>query len=309
MQGKSILRSKPIGRAYLFLGFAAFCWGANAVFGRLAVGEVSPMALVFLRWVGVAILVILVARKPLRENWAMLRPHLVFLSFMGALGYTGFNVLFYVAAHSTSAVNIGILQGAIPVFVLVGSFATYGNRVTAIQIVGVAVTLVGVVTIAAGGDIANLAALAFNLGDVLMIIAGMLYAGYAVGLRRSPSVAPLALFAVMAGAALVAALPLVFIEAALSQIQWPTPKGGIIITLVILFPSFLGQLCFIRGVELIGPARAGIFVNLVPIFAAILAILILGEPFKLFHGVALLLVLGGIWLSERGNRQPGAADS
>ena len=65
-------------------------------------------------------------------------------------------------------------------------------------------------------------------------------------------------------------------------------------------PSFLAQICFIRGVELIGPGRAGVFVNLVPVFASIMAVGFLKEPFEGFHALALALVLGGIWLSERG---------
>ena len=95
-------------------------------------------------------------------------------------------------------------------------------------------------------------------------------------------------------------LPLALGEAALGRFQWPTPAGWLILALVTLFPSFLAQIFFIQGVSLIGPGRAGVFVNLVPVFASILALLILHEPFEPFHAVALGLVLGGIWLSERG---------
>ena len=104
----------------------------------------------------------------------------------------------------------------------------------------------------------------------------------------------------MAGAAFVTSLPLALAEAALGRFQWPTPAGWLILGLVTLFPSFLAQISFIQGVALIGPSRAGVFVNLVPVFASILALLILQEPFRLFHAVALALVLGGIWLSEHG---------
>ena len=110
----------------------------------------------------------------------------------------------------------------------------------------------------------------------------------------------MALFTVIAGAAFVTSLPLALAEAALGQFQWPTATGWIIVALVALFPSFLAQIFFIEGVSLIGPARAGVFVNLVPVFASILALLVLNEPFEPFHAAALGLVLGGIWLSERG---------
>jgi drug/metabolite transporter (DMT)-like permease len=219
---------------------------------------------------------------------------------MGALGFTVFNALFYVAAHSTTAVNIGIIQGSIPVFVLVGAFAAWRTRVTALQVAGVLVTSLGVAIVAAGGELARLAALALNLGDLLMILACLLYAGYTLGLSRRPPVSPLSLFMAMAGVAFVTSLPLALAEAALGLFQWPTPAGWLIIALVALFPSFLAQIAFIQGVSLIGPGRAGVFVNLVPVFASILALLVLKEPFQPFHAVALGLVLGGIWLSEQG---------
>jgi drug/metabolite transporter (DMT)-like permease len=108
------------GRAYLLLTLTALCWGANAIFARLAVGEVSPMALVALRWLGALGLLAVFAHAQVGRDWPAIRRHLVFVAAMGALGFTGFNVLYYVAAHSTTAVNIGIIQGAVPVFVLAG---------------------------------------------------------------------------------------------------------------------------------------------------------------------------------------------
>lgn len=288
------------GRAYLLLTFTTLFWGANAVFGKLAVGEISPMALVTARWLGASLLLALFAHNHLRRDWQVLRPRLLFLSAMGVLGFTAFNALFYVAAHYTTAVNIGIIQGSMPVFVLIGVFAAYRTRVTTLQIAGVIATMLGVVIVGSGGDLLRLAALAVNPGDVLMVVACALYAGYTVGLRKRPQVSSLSLLAVLAGAAFLTSLPLTLAEAAIGQFQWPTATGWIIIVLVTLFPSFLAQLFFIQGVALIGPGRAGIFVNLVPVFASILAVVFLKEPFEAFHALALGLVLGGILLSERG---------
>ena len=288
------------GRAYLLLTLTALCWGANAVFGRLAVGEISPMALVSLRWLGALGLLVVFAHAQVRRDWPVLRARLPFVAAMGAIGFTVFNALFYLAAHWTTAINIGIIQGSIPVFVLIGAFAAYRTRVAGLQVAGVLVAMLGVALVAAGGDLARLASLALNFGDLLMIAACVLYAGYTLGLSRRPPVSPLSLFTGMAAAAFVTSLPLALAEAALGRFQWPTPAGWLILGLVTLFPSFLAQISFIQGVALIGPSRAGVFVNLVPVFASILALLILQEPFRLFHAVALALVLGGIWLSEHG---------
>jgi drug/metabolite transporter (DMT)-like permease len=288
------------GRAYVLLTLTALCWGANAVFGRLAVGEISPMALVSLRWLGALGLLVAFAHTQVRRDWPAIRERLPFVAAMGAIGFTVFNALFYLAAHWTTAINIGIIQGSIPVFVLIGALVAYRTRVAGLQVAGVLVAMLGVALVAAGGDLARLASLALNFGDVLMIAACALYAGYTLGLSRRPLVSPLSLFTGMAAAAFVTSLPLALAEAALGRFQWPTPAGWLILGLVTLFPSFLAQISFIQGVTLIGPSRAGVFVNLVPVFASILALLILQEPFRLFHAVALALVLGGIWLSEHG---------
>jgi len=287
-------------RAYLFLIFTTLCWGGNAVMSRLAVGEVSPMVLVSLRWAGTLLLLLVIAHKHIIRDWPVLKHRLPFLAAMGALGFAGFNSLFYIAAHSTTAVNLGIIQGAVPIFVLLGAFAAYRTPISALQIGGVILTLGGVVIVGSGGDVARLTALAFNFGDVIMIGACALYAGYTVGLRQRPSVSSLSLLTFLAGAALAASLAFTVAEASLGQAQWPTTMGWIIIALITVFPSFLAQISFIRGVELLGPGRAGVFINLVPVFASLFAVIILKEPFKAFHALSLALVLGGIWLSERG---------
>lgn len=261
------------------------------------------MALVALRWLGTVALLIVFAHRQVRRDWPLLKTRLPFLALMGGLGFTAFNALFYVAAHSTTAVNIGILQGSIPAFVLIGVFATDGARVSRWQLAGVAVTLLGVVLVGVGGDLDALTTLVVNRGDLLMVAACVLYAAYTVGLRRRPAVSSMSLFTVLAIAALAAALPLAAFEAASGGFQAPTARGWIIILLVTVFPSFLGQIFFIQGVDLIGPARAGVFVNLVPVFAAVLAVAYLREPFEPYHAMALGLVLGGIYLSERAARR------
>jgi drug/metabolite transporter (DMT)-like permease len=287
-------------RAYLLLSFTALCWGANAIFGRVAVGEISPMLLVTLRWLSVLILLVLFARKNLVRDWPVLRHHLLFVCLMGTLGFTAFNALFYVAAHSTSAINIGILQGSIPIFVLLGTFLLYQSRISRLQAGGVAVTLVGVMIVASGGDLTQLMDLSINRGDFLMLLACFFYAAYSIGLSRRPSVSALGLFTAMAIVAFVASLPLLAIEIYTLGFTPPTLTGWAVVALVALLPSFIAQIFFIHGVGLIGPGRAGVFVNLVPVFASIMAVLYLQEAFEVFHAVSLGLVLGGIWLSEIG---------
>ena len=294
--------ANPVLLAYLFLTGTALCWGANAIFGKLAVGEISPMLVVLGRGIGVVLLCALFLRRTVRDSWPELKPRLPYVIAMGALGFTVFNILFYIAAHNTTALNIGILQGSIPVFVLMGAILVFRERIAAMQGVGVIVTVTGVLMVASGGSWERLASLAFNVGDLYMLAACFLYAGYTVGLRQRPKVAPLALFAVKAVAALAVSIPFAIGEALAGHSLWPSPTGWAVLLGITLLPSFIAQIFFIQGVDRLGPSRAGVFVNLVPIFAAIMAVTFLGETFELYHFFALFLVLAGIYLSERFKR-------
>ncbi len=286
--------------AYALLVITTWCWGLNAIISRLAVGEISPMQLVTLRWFGVVLLLLLIARRHILHDWPILCRHLPYLCLMGACGFSAFNALFYIAGHHTSALNIGVLQGSIPIFVLLGNLIFLRQPIRPIQGIGVVLTLVGVVTVASHGNFAQLGELRINRGDGFVLIGCVFYASYSVGLSRRPDVSALGLFAVMAVAAWLASLPLVTIETLQQGWIAPSTTGWVLAALVTLFPSFVAQVFFIQGVSLIGSGRAGVFVNLVPVFAAIMAVLFLKEPFEVYHGAALLLVLAGIGLSELG---------
>ena len=159
--------------------------------------------------------------------------------------------------------------------------------------------IVGVAVTASRGDIQVLMGFRFAAGDLLMILACVLYAGYTVAIRNRPAVPGLVFFTAVACVACLFSLPLLIGEIALGQFYLPTAKGWAILAFTVIGPSLLSQLFFMRAIEIIGPGRAGVFVNLVPVFAPILAVAILGEQLALYHGLALALVLGGIWIAER----------
>jgi drug/metabolite transporter (DMT)-like permease len=282
------------------LTFVTWGWGCNAIFGRIAVGQISPMMLVSLRWLGVLMLISIFCHKQVIKDWLVIRQHLVYFSLMGTIGFTLFNALFYAAAHTTSAINIGIIQGVIPVFVFVGSYFFLHTRLTVLQILGASVTLIGVIVVATKGEFSQLDELIFNRGDLFMLIACFFYAIYSIGLTRRPNIAPVSLFTLLAGFAFLASLPLWIIEIQYQGFQSPTPTGWAIVALVTLLPSLVSQLLFIYAVGLVGAGRSGMFVNLVPIFASVMAVLYLGEHFEDFHAISLGLVLCGIFIAEFG---------
>ncbi len=288
----------------LMLVLTTLIWAGHSIVGRLAVGQIGPMTLTCLRWAVALIPILLAARPALRRDWPILRANWRYMAVMGALGYTVFNALFYVAAHRTSALNLSIIQGAIPALVLIGARVFLGARFTALQALGALTTMAGVAAIAAQGALSRLMTFSFNDGDVMIFIAAVLYAGYTIGLRERPRVSGLSLLAGMALAAFLTSVPLMIWEIASGGFLWPTAAGLATLVYVALGPAFLSQIFFMRGVELIGPGRAGVFVNLVPAFGAIMAVLILGEPFAAYHVVALMLVVGGIAIAQRGSGGP-----
>ena len=132
-----------------------------------------------------------------------------------------------------------------------------------------------------------------------MLIAVVLYAVYTLGLRKNPGLGSLTLFVTLSIAAFVSSIPMTILEIFNDLAYWPTLRGWIIIMMIVIYPSFISQISFIKSVGLIGPGRAGIFVNLVPIFSSILAVNYLGETLESYHSVSLLLVFAGIFLFER----------
>jgi drug/metabolite transporter (DMT)-like permease len=286
------------GNAYLMLCLAMILWACNTVAARLSVGIISPMILVLLRWIIACSVLFFIAREPLKADWPILRKHLPYIFIMGALGYTAFNALFYIAGHHTTAINMGILQGSMPILVLIAGALALREKATTIQWLGTILTMLGIAVVASGGDLARLKQLTFNSGDIYMLIACVFYAGYTVGLRKRPAVSSLGFFAVMAIAATLTSVPLAVAEYARGEMIWPNLQVWLVILFIALGPSLLAQLCFMRGVQLIGAVRSGIFINLVPVIGPIFAILILGERFGWHHAVALALVLCGIALAE-----------
>jgi len=297
-QRPSILRA-AWNNPWLLLTLTALIWAGHSLVGRLAVGQIAPMTLTLLRWVFALGPILFAARRHIREDFATMRPRWMFVAAMGALGYTAFNAIFYFAAHHTSALNISIIQGAVPALVLIGASLAFGERASALQMLGAVLTMAGVVVIASQGDPMRLASIGLNLGDLLMLAASVLYAGYTVGLRARPAVSGLGFLAAMAIAAMLTSIPLFAIEVAHGDFIWPTAKGYMLLAYAALGPAFLAQLFFMRGVEIVGPGRAGVFVNLVPVFGAIMAVALLGEPFAGFQLLALALVVGGIVVAQR----------
>lgn len=295
----------------LILVLTTAFWGGNVVAGKLAVGHIDPYSLTILRWIGALLFVLPFAVGQLRRDRVTFRRYLPLLLFYGALGYTTFNILLYVSVYFTSGVNASIEQVAINIFVMIGNFVVFRVRVKALQIVGVVLTIVGVALTATHGDLTRLLDLDINFGDVLVLLASAAYAIYSLTLRYRP---PLGWMSFLVGTFLGAILAAIVYQFLLdggignfvATLPDITPRGWLIVLYVLIFPSVCSQMLYVRGVELIGPNRASLFINLIPLFGALGSVLVLGERLETFHLVAGALIIAGIVLAEWTARRASA---
>ena len=289
---------KILTNPHFLLTLTSIFWAFNTVAGRAAVGEVSPLLIVSVRWFFVSIILSILCRNQLIETWSILNKKIKWLIFMGLFGFTGFNSAYYVAAHDTIAINLGLVQGTMPAFIIIIAWIWLKDKINFTQFLGVLITFTAVLIVVCSGNFNALIELELNSGDIVMIFACTLYAIYAVGLRKKPKISALPLLTFFAYIAFLGSLPGFIYETYSNQLILPGQKGFIILGVIIIFPSFLAQIFFMKGVEKIGPSRSGLYTNLVPVFSSLLAVFFLGEEFKSFHLLSLIMIFIGIYLFE-----------
>lgn len=287
-------------RAYIYLLLTTLLWGGNAVAGKLAVGHVSPMVLNAGRWTLALAILLGISIPQLKADWPVIRRNIPLLLGLGAVGYTVFNGFLYSALHHTTAVNAAIEQGGIPVLIFLLNFMLFRIAASKTQMIGFMISFVGVALTAGHGDLTSLLSLRLNIGDGLMLLAGLSYALFTIALRWKPQLHWKSTMASLAFGAMLASVPLVIWEESSGSLILPDTTGLALIIFCGLLPSLVSQTLYIAGIAMIGANRAGLFINLVPIFGTMLSVLVIGESLASFHIVALVLVLGGIALAEWG---------
>ena len=294
--------------APLLLGSAMLFWAGNSIVGRAMVGIVPPVTLAFLRWTFAFLLVTPVAWPHLRREWRAIAARWPVVLALSATGVATFGALTYVGVQSTSALNSLLLQAAIPPLVLLFAWAFLKERASRFQLLGVALSLAGVLVVITQGRPWTMLQLRLNHGDVLILIGVVLYAVYSLLLRFRPKAHPVSLlWATFLGAMLVLS-PFVAAEAAGGRLFHPSVPGVLGLAYVAVLPSFLSYLFFNRGVELIGAGRAGQYMHLIPVFGSILAVVLLGEVFHGFHAVGIVLIAAGIGVASWKGRRPAATE-
>jgi len=284
---------------YLLLSLTSLFWAGNIVLARYVAGHVPPMTLSCVRWIGAFLMLLPFAKPHLKRDWPALRARLPLMVALSATGFAVNNALSYWALQYTEALNALLIQSSGPLFVALWSLMLFGVRLTWAQLAGIAISLLGVLTIILRGDYAALAGIRFNKGD-LMFAAGLFAFGlYSALMTRRPKAHQLSLISFTTGCGALLLLPFSIWEySSGSRLQFDALTIATLIY-VVIFPSTLAYLFFNRGIALIGPNRAAPFLHLVPVFGSAMAILLLGEQLQLFHLTGYALVLAGVVIASR----------
>ncbi len=284
---------------YLLLSITALCWAGNAIVGRLAAGHIPPVTLSFLRWFLAFLIILPFAWKHLVRDWRAIRANLGIMIVLSVTGIGAFNTMQYWALEHTQALNTLLLQSAGPLFVAMWSLVLLGIRLTPAQAIGIALSFCGVLMILLHGDLTTLKNIEFNRGDLIFILALLMFGLYSVLSLKRPEIHGLSFVGFTFGAGAACLIPLYIWElAARPPIEFDAVN---LLTLfyVAVFPSTVAYLCFNRGVQLIGANRAAPFFHMIPVFGAVMAFVFLGERPQLFHIVGFALVLTGVFVASR----------
>ncbi len=302
-------RPRPDLAGLLILVLPPLFWAGNFVVGRAVRGDVPPMTLSFGRWLIAFACLLPFAWRPLRRDLPRYWQHRWRLLGLAVVGVAAFNSLVYAGLRSTTATNGLLLNSFIPLLIVLFGALFYRQRLGARQYLGLALSFAGVLTIVLHGDWTRLAALQFSHGDLVVFAAMVCWALYTLWLRGMPAdIDRVGLMEAQIGVAVVCLLPLFLWEYASGQrAQWNAPALAAF-AYVGIFPSVLAYLLYNLGVARVGPARAGLFIHLMPVFGALLSVLFLHEPLHAYHAAGFCLILAGLACSGGATRPAAATD-
>jgi drug/metabolite transporter (DMT)-like permease len=276
-------------------------WAGNAVVGRALVGHFPPLALSFWRWALAFAVLLPFAARSIHRHRHVLRAHWRILTVLAFLGVGCYNSLQYLALQTSGPVNATLIGASGPVAGLLIGAAFYRARVGHRQWTGATLSIAGVLWVIARGDLANVFNLRLAAGDMIMLVATVLWSFYTWLLRRHRPPLPMTAFlAVQTGIGALMILPACLVEFALTQRVPETSASNLAaLAYVALFPSIVAYYCWDRGVARAGAVLPMYFTNLTPVFAALLATFFLAEPIGLYHFIGGALILSGIHLANR----------
>lgn len=285
--------------ASVLLALAALAWSGNHIIARYIGATAPSWSLNLVRWILVALLLAMFAGSALRSDWPQIKRHWLVLAFLGAVGGGIFGALQYVGLRYTTALNMGVMNSVAPALIALASFLIFRDRIGWLQLLGICISLSGVVAIVCKLDLDILRNFAFNQGDLIIVFNMALWAIYSACLRLRPKIATTSFLFTLAVSAAAVTLPFAAWEFARGdRLALDGVTTGAVAYAAVV-SSILAYICWGRGIETLGVARAGSFLHLVPLFGALLATSVLGEQLGLHHLVGFGLIIAGVTLAVR----------
>ena len=287
--------------AYVFLILATLFWSGNFIVGKFAyLFQIPPLTLNVLRWISVWLILMPFTYEEIKNNLPSIKKNWFVISFMGVITISTFNSVVYYALNYTKVINSVLVLAAIPAATIVFSSLMKIEKTNVFQLLGLFLSIIGIGSIISYGDIQNIIELNFNKGDLLMIVCVISWALYSTLLKKHKfKFSQFTLIQLMVSAGVLFLIPQFFYEQSNNlEVNFNKAFFAILIY-VVLFPAIAAYYCWQKGVEIIGPNRASMFIQLMPIFSAIMAIIFLNEKLELFHFVGAAFIVSGIYLSNK----------
>jgi drug/metabolite transporter (DMT)-like permease len=289
--------------AYLLLTLSALFWAGNFIVGKFAtLFEIPPLTLNVFRWLSVWIILMPFTYKEIYNNLSYIKKNWLIISFMGIITISTFNSVVYFALNYTQVINAVLVLAAIPAATIIFSSLMNVERTNFFQLLGLFLSIIGIGSIISNGDTQKIISLNFNKGDVWMLVCVITWALYSTLLKKNKfKFSQFTLIQLMVTAGLIFLIPQLMYEKSIGLEVNFNKAFFIILFYVVVFPAIAAYYCWQKGVEIIGPNRATMFIQLMPLFSAAMAIIIFKEKFELYHFVGAVFILSGIYLSNKKN--------
>ena len=287
--------------AYTLLVLASLCWSGNFIVGKFAtLFEIPPLTLNTFRWISVWLILIPFTFKEIYKNLAYIKKNLLAIAFMGVITISTFNSVVYFALNYTQVINAVLVLAIIPAVTIVLSALMKVEKSNIFQIFGLILSIIGVGSIISNGDVQRIVSLSFNNGDLWMLVCVLSWALYSTLLKKNKfKLSQFSLIQIMVSVGILFLIPQYFYEQSIGLELNFNKAFFLILFYVVVFPAIVAYYCWQKGVEIIGPNRATMFIQLMPLFSAVMAIIIFKEKFELYHFVGATFIVSGIYLSNK----------
>jgi drug/metabolite transporter (DMT)-like permease len=287
--------------AYLLLSLSVLFWAGNFIVGKFAtLFEIPPLSLNVFRWLSVWLILMPFTYKEILKNLPNIKKNWLMISFMGLITISTFNSVVYFALNHTQVINAVLVLAAIPAATIIFSSLMNIEKTNILQLIGLLLSAIGIGSIISSGDIGKIISLNFNKGDVWMLVCVITWALYSTLLKKNKfKFSQFTLIQLMVSAGLLFLIPQLFYEKSIGLNVNFNKAFFIILFYVVVFPAIAAYYCWQKGVEIIGPNRASMFIQLMPLFSAAMAIIIFKEKFELYHFVGAACIISGIYLSNK----------